>query len=84
MATPIIAEKASRQHTITPSDTEELPGNLIAIIIRGAGDVSFTDRFGTTLTYASVPAYTTFEQFRPLRINATGTTATDIVGWSEN
>lgn len=82
MAIATFAEKAARQHTITPSDTDELPDNIVAIIIRSTGDVSVTDRFGTTLVYPSVPAYTTFEQFRPLRINATGTTATDIVAWS--
>ena len=69
-------------HTpITPSDSEELDKNIVAIIVIDGGDVSMTDRHGTTHVYTSVPAYTTFEQFVPLRINATGTAATNIVGW---
>lgn len=70
-----------RQHT--PSDTEELSIKTRSIVIVAAGDVSITDRDGTTLVYPAVPAYTTFTDFAPLRINATGTTSTDIRVWED-
>ena len=75
--------KVFRHQAITPSDSTELSNQIIAILVQVSGDVSMTDRFGTTITYAGVPAYTTFENFAPLRINATGTTATGIVAWFE-
>lgn len=65
--------------TITPSDDDELPNDIQSIIIIDGGDVSVTDRSGNTITYASIPAFTTFANFRPFSINATGTTATNII-----
>ena len=75
---------AFRHETVTPSDSVELPADVVAIVVVGTGDVSMTDRFNTTIVYPSLPAYTTFENFIPLRINATGTTSTDIVMWRSN
>lgn len=75
--------KARRHQTITPSDTEELDNTIVAIVVLAAGDVAIEDRYGTVIVYPSVPAYTTFEGFVPLRIRATGTTSANIVAWSE-
>ena len=75
--------KVFRHDAITPSDSTELSNDVIAILVQGTGNLSVTDRFGTTIVYSSVPAYTTFENFAPLRINATSTTATGIVAWYE-
>ena len=72
---------AFRHETVTPSDTVELPIDVVAIIVIDGGDVSMEDRFGTVIVYPSVPAYTTFESFIPAHIRATGTTATNIIMW---
>ena len=74
---------ALRQVPVTPSDTDTLPLSTVALIIITPGDVSITDRFENTIVYEDVPAYTTFEDFSPLRVNATGTTATTIIAWRE-
>lgn len=52
-----------------------------ALYITGAGNISITDKYGTTIVYA-VPANFILP-FRPLRVNSTSTTATGIVGWGE-
>lgn len=77
----MIEAPAIQHETVTPSDSTQLPRDVVAIIVGGSGDISMTDRFGITIVYSAVPAYTTFESFIPLRINATGTTATNIVMW---
>lgn len=76
MTTPAMAH-----FQITPSDSETLPNDILAIVIVDGGDVALEDRFGTSLTYDDVPAMTTFSNFRPRRVLATGTTATKIIAW---
>jgi hypothetical protein len=65
---------------ITPSDTATRL--LIGFYVGGAGNVTVVDSLGTTTTFANVPA----GQFIALQINkikATGTTASNIVGFVE-
>jgi hypothetical protein len=65
---------------ITPSDTTTK--QLIGFYVGGAGNVTVVDALGQTVTFYSVPA----GQFIALQINkikATGTTATNIVGFVE-
>ena len=71
---------AFRHDTITPSDSAELPKYVSVINVSG-GTMVVEDRDGTQITYPNMPAYSTFENFMPLKILATGTDATQIVGW---
>jgi len=73
-------EPVFRHETITPSDSTELP-KYTAIVVVSGGDLAVEDRDGTQITYPNIPPYTTFEAFMPLKILATGTNATQIVGW---
>ncbi len=70
---------AFRHDPITPDDGGSLPSDIVSILIIGGGDLSVMDRFGETIVYSSLPAFTTLPNFRPFRINATGTTATNII-----
>jgi len=76
----VIIEPVIKHETITPSDTTALE-KYSAIIVVSGGDVAIEDRYGTQITYAACPAFTTFSNFMPAKILATGTTATQIVGW---
>ena len=69
-----------RHEAITPSDSANLP-KYSTIVVTVAGDLAMEDRVGTQITYAAVPAYTRIEGFMPLKVLATGTTASGIVGW---
>ena len=64
--------------SVTPSDTVDLPGGVThALWVGGAGDVAAVQQNGTVGVLAGVPA----GSWLPLgvrRINATGTTATNI------
>lgn len=51
------------------------------LYITGAGNISITDKYDTTIVYA-VPANFILP-FRPKKVNATNTTATGIIGWGE-
>jgi len=63
---------------ITPSDTTLL-NDCAAFFVGVAGAVAFQNVAGTTITLAAVPAYTVIP-CRAVRIMATGTAATNIVG----
>jgi hypothetical protein len=63
---------------ITPNNDNDLPQVTRALYITGAGDVRFTTRKGTTLTW-SFPANYLFTM-RVSRVHVTGTTATGIKG----
>ena len=75
-----MTEQTFKHEVITPSDTAEL-NKYSAIVVIDGGNVAIEDRFGTVITYPNVPPYTTFENFMPGKILATGTTALNIVGW---
>ena len=62
---------------VTPSDTA---GNSYSAFMCGvAGAIAFQNVLGTTITLAAVPAYTVIP-VACVRIMATGTAATNIIG----
>ncbi len=72
---------AFRHEIITPSDTAKLDRYISVIFVNG-GTARIEDRDGGIIDYENIPPYTTFENFMPLRIHATGTDAgLKIVGW---
>ena len=73
-----IIAPASRHYAITPSDSEDLGRRPRALFIATAGDVVVRDEEGVDVTY-SLSAGDVF-LFRPVRVLATGTTAT-VIGW---
>lgn len=89
MSMPTDAGPKLRHAAITPSDSVILTENTLAggkllyhaLYITVAGNISITDKYGTTIVYA-VPANFILP-IRPMRVNATSTTATGIVGWGE-
>jgi len=79
-----------RHGAITPSDSAILTidatirtGNLYhALFIGTAGTISIEDHAGVIVSYAVPAGY--ILPFSPLRVRATGTTATGIVGWRDD
>jgi hypothetical protein len=69
---------ASDGAAITPSNTLLLPVPSKRLWIGGAGNVSLVTVRGTALTYIAVPSGT-YLQVRAQQVNATGTTATNII-----
>lgn len=64
---------------ITPSDSTNLPVPTRAIYVGGAGAISAVMRSGgNSVTFAAVPVGTVLE-ISVVRVNATGTTATNLV-----
>lgn len=73
------ASVADNAVSITPSDSSDLSPWIRALYIGGAGNVSVITAGGQTVTFSGLPAGTIL----PLhirRVNATGTTATSLVG----
>ena len=65
---------------IAPSDTTNLAASIKAIYVGSAGNMNITAYDDTTnVQINNVPAGTTL-YIAPIRIGATGTTATNIVG----
>lgn len=61
---------------ITPNDGTDLVGGPArALLVTVAGDLSFVDMEGNTVTLPGVPAYTAIP-IAAVRVRATGTTAT--------
>lgn len=69
---------ASNFVAVTPHDSTDLANVSRAIWVGGAGNVAAVTVAGTAVTFAGVPAGTLLP-IRVSRINATNTTATDIV-----
>lgn len=66
--------------TVTPSDVTDLPAPARGLYIGGTGNVSVEKIDGGTQIFAAVPVGILSVQCK--RVNATGTTATNIVaGW---
>ena len=63
---------------VAPNDTNELTHVTTALYIGGAGNVTVRMHGGGTVTFAAVPAGTQL-RIRAKGVNATGTTATNIV-----
>lgn len=64
---------------ITPSDTVDFDVAARSLWIGGTGDVVVVTKAGNAVTFAAVPAGTEL-RVGAIRVNDTGTTATDIVG----
>lgn len=62
---------------VTPSDTTGLPAGCRGLYIGVTGDVSLLGAGGTTVVFTNVPVG--FMPCGPVRVNATGTDADDIV-----
>lgn len=71
---------AGRHVKVVPSDTVDFEYHPRAIYVESGGDVAIVDEEGNVEVYAGLPTHTTLT-FRARRINATGTTATNIKAW---
>lgn len=69
---------ARRHYPIVPDDDTDLPRKPRVIYCQAAGTVAMLDRFGAMLSYDVAAGQ--ILPFGPLRILATGTTAT-VYGW---
>lgn len=63
---------------VTPSNTASISTKARAIYVGTAGDVAMVNARGTAVTFKAVLAGTVLP-VQTTRVNATGTTATDIV-----
>jgi hypothetical protein len=69
---------ADHAAAVTPSDTVQLAYVTKRLWVGGAGNVTLITVGGETVEYAAVPAGT-YLRVRAAQVNATGTTATNIV-----
>lgn len=77
---PVRRESPAVSHfPITPSDTDDLPLRPRVFRADVGGTVTARDESGVDITYTLVDGETLI--FSPVRILATGTTATGLVGW---
>lgn len=67
--------------SVTPSDSVNLDKEAGGIYVGGAGDASILMRSGNAVTFNGITAGTLLP-LRVLRVNSTGTTATNIVALS--
>jgi len=67
------------QITITPTDGVDLSKPVRSLYIGGAGNVTLVSPYGTTTTFVGLGAGTILP-VSAVRVNATGTTATSLVG----
>jgi hypothetical protein len=72
------SEPGERHFAVVPSDTVEMAIRPRAIFCATAGTAQVVDAAGTLIAYPMAAG--DILPFRPLRINATGTTGT-YVGW---
>ena len=70
---------ADRHFAITPSNDTNLTIQPRAIRVGASGNVVLRDGAGVDVTYAVIAGEVI--TFRPVRVLATGTTATGLVGW---
>jgi hypothetical protein len=66
--------------SVTPSDTVALPKTVRAFYVGGEGDISVLMPEGMELTLVGVPSGTVLP-IAARRVNSTGTTATDLIGF---
>ena len=64
---------------LTPDDVTDFANELVSVYVGGTGNVATVLPDSTVVTFENVPAGT-FLPLRCRRINATGTTATMLVG----
>lgn len=71
----------TRFAAVTPSDDTDLVNRPRAVLVGSQGDLSIIDEAGDTTVIPGVAAGV-WHPMRPVRIRATGTTATNIrIGW---
>lgn len=70
---------ATRAADITPSDSSDIPNRPRALTVEGSGTVTMTMEDGNDVQVTLISG--TVYPLRPLRIKASGTTATGIIGW---
>lgn len=70
--------------TVTPSDSTNILGSASGVVrgiyVGGTGDVALVWKSGNTTTLVAVPAGTTLAA-QVVRVNSTGTTATNLVAF---
>jgi hypothetical protein len=74
-----LTSPAKRHFAITPDDSSDLQVLPKCVRVGGGGALAVQDELGTVLIYQVVDGERL--DFRITRILATGTTATDLVGW---
>ena len=74
-----LSDVATLHVAITPSDSTDLPIRPRALYCIASGNVAIRDEAGTDITYPVVVGQ--IFPFRPVRVLATGTTAT-VVSWT--
>lgn len=67
--------------TITPSDSVDLTNQARLIYVGTGGNISVTDNKGNTVVFKNTLPCSYIGPFNVARVNATGTTATDLVGF---
>lgn len=67
--------------SITPSDANDLVNIVRAIYVGTPGDVCVIDSAGNTVTFKNVYDGQSISGFAVARVKATGTTATNLVGF---
>ena len=77
--TSSLESPAEHHFSVIPSDTTDIAVRPRALRIGGAGMIVLRDRKGIDVSY--VVQAGEILPVRALRVLATGTTATDIVGW---
>lgn len=72
------AAPARSWRAVTPSDSNNLPAGCRGLFVTAVGDLSLVGSDGTALVF-TITGAGTFIPVGPVRVNATGTTATGII-----
>ena len=72
----LMSDPPTRHFAVTPSNSVDLTYRPRAIYVGVQGDVAIEDENGVTCTYIGVSGLL---PFRPVKIKATGTTASSII-----
>lgn len=87
MANPFADFQASPQSpavslvAITPNDSTDLATAVRSIYVGVGGDVCVIDTAGNTVTHVAAPQGGYLGPFHVARVKATGTTATNLIGY---
>ena len=73
---------ANSLFSITPNDSTDLPALARQIYVGTGGNVAVKDSEGNTVTHKNVPSGCYLAPFFVVRVLATGTTATDLIGYA--
>lgn len=66
---------------LTPSDSAGLGDSVRQIYVGTGGDVSLVDARGNTVIHKNASAGTYLGPFNVVKVNSTGTTATNLIGY---